>query len=153
MNKKLLVLTMVPVFALAGCHGIRKVEFSKFAEKAKAVEEVKVSEVKVKGKVNDDKLNFEAKVPTSILDFDAIENVATSLNAKEAEIYMLVTSLKSVKTMAESESKDATYYVGAGFKVKSKDGKMEWNKKGLLVSYNAEVDDSKIALTVSWKLA
>lgn len=147
MKKQLFVLGMASVFALSGCHGIKKVEFAKFCEEVKALEEVKVESVKISGVINDGKVKFTYEIP---------QNLSSVVGAATGDYNKYELAAISVATMAQTpamytiaEAEGATYYTGLGFKVKMEDGKVEWNSKGLLAS----IEGKDIDLSFSWKKA
>lgn len=151
MKKHLFVLGMVSAFALCGCHGTKKVDFAKFQEEVKALEEVKVTEVKITGKLDDDKINVKFDTSKSVVEL-ALDS---SYSTNEKLAYGLALSAKTPGLVALAEDEDSTYYVGMGFKVVANDksGKIEWDSKGLLASYQAKDEDHNYKLNFTWKKA
>ena len=147
MKKQLFILGMASVFALTGCHGIKKVEYAKFDEETKKLDDIKMKSVKIKGSVEGTDVNFTYEIPqTAGQGLDALLG-AGDYSLKETEAYTLALTFQSPKGIGEHD--DTEYYVGMGFKVVSGKNSMEWNGKGVLASYQAE--NSK--LSFSWKKA
>ena len=155
MKKQLFVLGMVSAFALCGCHGTKKVDFAKFKEEVNKLEEVKVASVKISGKYDDSKVNLTYEWPQSAgQGLDAlIDGVTGKYNEAEAAAISIATSYKTPAVFNVAEQSDVEYYVGMGFKVKGKEGSMEWAKNGLLASYKAKTDDHSCNFTFHWKKA
>ena len=156
MKKQLFVLGMVSAFALCGCHGTKKVDFATFKDEVNKLEEVKVASVKISGKYDDTKVNLTYEWPQSAgQGLDAlIDGVSGKYNEAESAAISTATSCKTPAlyvTLGEQE--DVEYYVGMGFKLKGKEGSMEWAKNGLLASYKAKTDDHSCNFTFHWKKA
>ena len=155
MKKQLFVLGMVSAFALCGCHGTKKVEFKAFCDEVNKLEEVKVASVKISGKYDDTKVSLTYEWPQSagnLLD-SALDSLTGKYNeAEQAGIY-LATGYKTPAAFTLAEEDGAEYYIGMGFKVKEKEGSIEWAKNGLLASYKAKSDNHSCNFTFSWKKA
>lgn len=153
MKNKLLVLSMVSVFALAGCHGTKKVEFSKFAEKVAElkIEEEGLKEIKIKGKVGDEKYKFSVDLSSE----EAMMKSAMDLSVKELAVFEEVEMFGSVQMFAEKEIEGAKYYVGSGYKVvvdnEDEKCKFEYNKKGFLTLIKGEMNKEAVNLSVTVK--
>ena len=138
MKKNLFVLGMASVFALTGCHGTKKVEFSEFKEKADAAI-AKAPEV--------DYTNYSGKYGDEKIKFSTNQGVA-SYSAAEAAVALALGAVKRV---------DATYlfsgefYVGFGFKVVTSDCKYEYNGKGYLASVKGKINGTEYNFSVSHK--
>ena len=154
MKKQLFVLGMASVFALSGCHGLKKVEFKAFCDEVDKLESVEVVSVKITGKYDGTRVNLEYQWPTKSAGslVDALVDVAADKynEAEQAGISIAVSS-KDPSMYTIAESSDYEYYTGMGFKVKSKEGQAEWNGKGLLASYKAKSDDHSCSFTFAWK--
>ena len=153
MKKQLFVLGMASVFALTGCYGTKKVEFAKFQEEVKKLESVDVVSVKITGKYDGTKVNVTYEWPKSagnVLD-SLIDGVSGKYNEAESAGISVAVAAKDPSAYALVEDSSCEYYVGMGFKVKAKEGSMEWNGKGLLASYKAKSDDHSCNFTFSWK--
>ena len=149
MKKNLFILGMASVFALTGCYGLKKVEYSKFDEETKKLEDIKMQSVKIKGSVEGTDVNFTYEIPQSaggILD-SAIDAVSGKYSVPQTKAYTLALTFQSPKGIGEDDKTE--YYVGMGFKVKAEKASMEWNGKGVLASYKDE--NSKLNFT--WKKA
>ena len=140
---------MASVFALTGCHGIKKVEYAKFDEEVKKLEDIKMQSVKIKGEVEGDKVNFTYEIPqTAGQGLDSlIDAVGGKYSVPETKAYTVALALQSPKGVGEDDKTE--YYVGMGFKVKSDKNSAEWSGKGVLASYKAE----NTKLSFSWKKA
>lgn len=149
MKKQLFVLGMTSVFALTGCHGIKKVEYAEFKEEVNKLEEVKVSEVKISGKLDGDKVNVKWSTDTSIVSL-ALD---TNHSDNEKAAYIVAMGLKTPALYAAAEADGVTYYTGMGFKMKSEDGSIEWDSKGLLAKMQAKEDGKEYNLSFTWKKA
>ena len=145
MKRHLFVLGMASVFALTGCHGIKKVEASEFQKEANEAAEKapEVASVRYKGKVGDTKI-----------DFTTAQNL-TSYSAEEAAVRGLLFGLDRVDAayVAFANDSAAEFYVGFGFKVVSGVTKYEYNGKGLLTSAEGKILGKEYSLSVSHKLA
>ena len=149
MKKQLFILGMASVFALTGCHGIKKVEYAKFDEETKKLEDIKMASVKIKGNVEGDDVNFTYEIPQtagSVLD-SALDAVGGKYSVPETKAYSFALMFQSPKGIGEDDKTE--YYVGMGFKVKAEKASMEWNGKGVLASYK----DENTKLNFSWKKA
>lgn len=136
--KKIFLLALLPVFALAGCNGISKTEYAKFKEKAdKAVENAKeVDYVTYKGKYGDEKIEFSTN--QGVLSYSASEAiVATGLGG-----------LNRVDAFTVGENSDYTYYTGLGFKVVTPDAKIEYSGKGFLTHAQGKLDGKEFKFSV-----
>lgn len=153
MKKQLFVLGMASVFALTGCHGIKKVEYAKFKEEVNKLEEVKVVSVKITGKYDGTKVNLTYEIPQSagnIVD-SLIDGVTGKYNEAESAGISVAMMYETPAAFTVAEDSKLTYYTGMGFKVKEDKSAVEWNGKGLLSSYKAESDDHKCNFSFSWK--
>lgn len=140
MNKKaLLVLTATPML-LASCNGIKKVEFKEFQEEVTEIakEKFEVKSMKVSGKFDGDKYSFKATK----------EN-AEDLTLKEMAVLTAVSSI-NVAEFALLPMEDATYYVKSGFKVKTENYTVEFNKYGLPTAMKGEYEKTSVNLKVSY---
>ena len=149
MKKQLFVLGMVSTFALTGCHGLKKVEYAKFDEEVKKLEDIKMKSVKISGNVEGDKVNFTYEIPQtagSVLD-SALDAVGGKYNAAETKAYSFALLFQSPKGVGEDDKTE--YYVGMGFKVKAEKAAMEWSGKGVLANYK----DENTKLNFTWKKA
>ena len=152
MKKQLFILGMASVFALTGCHGIKKVEYAEFKEAVDELTEVKIQSVKISGKYDGTKISFTYKGLENLSLSDASE--VAGYSEAQAAAASLADSMRTPKLfVALGEDSDCTYYTGMGFKVKSEDGSMEWAKNGLLASYKAKSDNHDCSFTFSWKKA
>ena len=153
MKKQLFILGMASVFALTGCHGIKKVEYAKFKEEVNKLEEVKVVSVKITGKYDGTKVNLTYEIPQSagnIVD-SLIDGVTGKYNEAESAGISVAMMYETPAAFTVAEDSKLTYYTGMGFKVKEDKSAVEWNGKGLLASYKAESDDHKCNFSFSWK--
>ena len=139
--KKLFLLALLPVFALAGCNGISKTEYAKFKEKAdKAVENAqKVDYVTYKGKFGDEKIKFSTN-----------QGLA-SYSVSEAAVAAALGLVDRVDAFTLAESSDNTYYTGLGFKVVTPDSKYEYSGKGFLTSASGKLNGKEYKFSVSHK--
>ena len=155
MKKQLFVLGMVSAFALCGCHGTKKVDFAKFKEEVNKLEEVKVASVKITGKYDDTKVNLTYEFAQTLgQGLDALLDGATGkYNEAESAGIAIAIGAQTPAAYAIAEDSDVEYYVGMGFKVKAKEGSMEWAKNGLLASYKAKTDDHSCNFTFNFKKA
>ena len=153
MKKQLFILGMTSVFALTGCHGIKKVEYAKYKEAVQALESVKVSQVKVSGKYDGKKVNYTYEIKDSLLSqvFDGASLAFDSDVSDENKAAVALALGNKTPTLVESDK--LTYYTGMGFKVKGEDGSFEWNGKGLLAKAESKDADLTFSLNVSWKKA
>ena len=109
MKKHLFVLGMVSAFALCGCHGTKKVDFAKFQEEVKALEEVKVTEVKLSGKAEME-INEEQTLTLQVLPADAT-NKAVDFATSDATVLTVdangkVKALKAGTAKVTATAKD-----------------------------------------------
>lgn len=134
--KKLFLLAVLPVFALAGCNGISKTDYAKFKEKAeKAAEKAKeVDFVTYKGK-------FDGK------DYEFKSN-DSSLSAEERDLKTALGAFDNVKAFTVEENKECTYYTGLGFKVVYSDIKLEYSGKGLLTHAEGQFNSKELKFSV-----
>lgn len=142
MKNKILLLSAASVFALTGCHGIKKVEFSEYQKEVLALKDKEiptVKEVTIKGKLADEKYSFKV-TEENVLD----------LSMKELAVSAMVSALTIYET-ALVEGEGTSYYVGLGFKVKSDEGVMEFNKYGYLTLLKGEIEKQAVNLSVSYK--
>lgn len=149
MKKQLFILGIASAAALTGCNGIKKVEFSKFQEEVKAVEAPKVKEVKVSGKIDGRSVKATYEISDNIIS-QILDGASAAISGEYSDdqktaIAAALTN-KSPAGYATVENSKYTYYTGMGFKVKTEDGSVEWNGKGLLASLKGE----KNSLKVSW---
>ena len=153
MKKQLFVLGMASVFALSGCHGLKKVEFKAFCDEVKKLESVEVVSVKITGKYDGTKVNLTYDWPKSAGNiFDsALDSLTGKYNEAEQAGISIAVSSKDPSMYTVAEASDTEYYTGMGFKMKSKDGQMEWTSKGLLASYKAKSDNHSCSFTFAWK--
>lgn len=145
MKKNLFVLAMASVFALTGCHGIKKVEASEFEKKANEVAEKapEVESVSYKGKLGDTKI-----------DFTTAQN-AEQYSAAEAAVAAALGVLDRVDAayVAFANDSKAEFYVGFGFKVVSGITKYEYTGKGFLASAEGKLLGKEYSFSVSHKFA
>lgn len=136
--KKLFLLALLPVFALAGCNGISKTEYAKFKEKAdKAVENAKeVDYVTYKGKYGDEDIKFSTN-----------QGLA-SYSASEAIVATGLGAVDRVDAFTLAENSDYTYYTGLGFKVVTADAKVEYNGKGFLTHAEGKLNGKEYKFSV-----
>lgn len=151
MKNKLFILGMLPVLALVACNGTKKVDYAKFHEKA--VEAAKEKAPKVKkavynGFVESEGQKFEVKNLKVTEDTKITDVTLTEAGFITAAALMCGLPVKI------PEDKDATYYVGNGFKVKSKaeDGKgvMEWDKYLNVTKVKVESTEGNMDFTVKY---
>ena len=165
MKKKFLLLGMASVFALTGCHGTKKVEFKEFGEEVKKLADVEftVKEVKVSGKVEDEKfkaftVNIEAVEKGEEPELDDTQKKAFVVGSAAASVGLVYTALAVAYGLAgEDAIKGMTFYVGNGFKIKSEKEEVkssaEYDKRGMLVSYKSTNKDKKVTqLSLRWKV-
>ena len=152
MKKQLFVLGMASVFALTGCHGIKKVGFSEFCDEVNKLESVRVTQVTIRGKIEEDKINLKYEISDSVLN-NALNAVSTALDssysANEKGAISLALTYKTPSAVTLAEDSKCEYYTGMGFKVTHEKDSIEWDSKGLLASYQSE--NSKLSFT--WKKA
>ena len=143
MKKNLFVLGMASVFALTGCHGIKKVEAKEFYDKANEVAEKapKVDYITYKGKYGDKKIDFSTSQNAISYSIEEVA-VATALG--------LVDQAKDAY-VAYANSSSAEFYVGFGFKVVDGETKLEYNGKGFLTSAKGKLNGTECSFTVSHK--
>ena len=141
MKKHLLVLGMASIFALSGCHGISKVEYAKFKEKADAAvkDAKKVDYISYKGKYDEEKISFSTN-----------QGLA-SYSVAEGVVALALGSVDRVDAWTLSESSSLTYYTGLGFKVVSADVKYEYDSKGFLAKVDGKLDGKQYNFSVSHK--
>ena len=140
MKKNLFILGMASVFALTGCHGIKKVEFKEFKEKADATIEKapQVDYTTYNGKYGDEKVKFSTN------------QGAASYSIAEAAVALALGALKRVDAMYVYAS-DGEFYTGMGFKVVTSDCKFEYNGKGYLASVKGKLNGTEYSFSVSHK--
>lgn len=138
MKKNLFVLGMASVFALTGCHGIKKVEFKEFKEKADAAIEKapEVDYTTYNGKYGDEKIKFSTN-----------QGVASYSIAEAA----VATTLGAIKRVDAMYLVDGEFYTGFGFKVVTSDCKYEYNGKGYLASVKGKLNGKEYSFSVSHK--
>ena len=149
--RNVLPMLAVATFALAAC--APKVDFKKFNEKAKAAAEkakdVSFSKVVVNGEIKMSGYSVEFKDVTVKFEKNAFSGSLTD----EKQI-MVVGYLNAMRAEAITESKDAVYYAGTTFKVESTskdaEGKMEWNKYGLLTLLDTKSGDDFMKVTAKY---
>lgn len=142
MNKKILLLSAVAVLGLTGCHGLKKVSFSEYQKEVNGLKDKDIPEIKqktIKGKFADEKYSFKVTKDNLL-----------ELSAKEIAVNTIVSAINIYET-ALIKNDNATYYTLFGFKVKSDDGVMEFNKHGHLTLLKGEIDSKAVNLTISYK--
>ena len=153
MKKHLFVLGMASVFALTGCYGLKKVEYSEFESKVKEAckETPEVKQVKIKGEYDGAKANLTYDIPNSAgsaLD-SLIAGLTGTYNKAEAtgiEVALANKTPESFYTLSGKGNDNYTYYVNLGFKVETGTATYEWNTKGLLAKYKTD----SASFTFSW---
>ena len=143
MKKNLFILGMASIFALTGCHGIKKVEAKEFYDKANEVAEKapKVDYVTYKGKYGDTKINFSTS------------QGITSYSIEEAAVEGALSIVDQATGAYAAYANDsaAEFYVGMGFKVVSGETKLEYNGKGFLTSAKGKLNGKEYSFSVSHK--
>lgn len=153
MKKQLFILGMASVFALTGCHGLKKVEYAKYEEAVKKLSVPKVKEVKVSGKYNGVSVKYTYEIKDNLFS-QLAEGVSLAFDGEVSTENKLAVELAlGSKTPILLESDKLTYYTGMGFKVKGEDGVTEWTGKGLLAKTESTNSNLTYKLSVSWKLA
>ena len=155
MKKHLLILGLASVFAITGCAGISKVDYAKFKEKVEAACEKtpEVKEVSIKGKIDGAEVKFTAAFSDAASNTITLAKLALD-DANKGAAYTLAMAMKTPYAVAEAgEDEKTSYYVGAGFKVKSEDGVAEWRSNTLLASYKSTVENHEAKLSFTWKKA
>ena len=149
--KKFTVLALLPAFALAGCHGLSKTEYSKFVEKVDAACEKtpEVKQVKISGKYDGEKVKVTYDIPQTagaIIDAALDAGKYNKYESGAISVALSYKTPKSVYTVSGEGAEGVTYYTGMGFKYKSEKNTLEWNGKGLLTSAKGEQG----SLTFTW---
>ena len=142
MKKNLFVLGMASVFALTGCHGIKKVSFEDFKKAADEVVEKapKVDYVSYNGKYGDEKIKFSTN------------QSASSYSIAEAAVAIALGAIDRVDAMYVYGGSDKVeFYTGLGFKVVDAEAKYEYTGKGFLASVKGKIDGKEYNFSVSHK--
>ena len=142
MKKQLLALSMASVFALAGCHGIKKVSFDDFKKAADEVVEKapEVDYISYNGKYGEDKIKFDTN------------QSAKAYSIEEGLVAVALAVFDRVDSMyVYGSSDDAEFYTGFGFKVVNKEVKFEYTGKGFLASVKGKLDGKEYDFSVSHK--
>ena len=142
MKKNLFVLGMASVFALTGCHGVKKVSFEDFKKKANEVVEKapKVDYISYNGKYGDEKVKFSTN------------QSAASYSLTEAAVALALGTIDRVDSMyVYASGSDTEFYTGMGFKVVSGAAKYEYTGKGYLASVKGKIDGKEFNFSVSHK--
>lgn len=133
MNKKsLLVLAATPMI-LTSCNGIMKADFEKFQEKVGEIELRQIESETIKGSYKDEKVKF----------------VLTEANTVGELAVAVLVKKELIAAYSIAENKDYKYYVGMGFKVKTGEKTVEFDKHGNVTRYVA----GDASFTVSYKYA
>ena len=148
MKKQLFILGMASVFALTGCHGIKKVEYAKFCEEVKKLEDVDAKSVTVSGKLNGDKVEkFTYEFPQSA--GGVVDSILDIAGGKYSAVQLEAAGhAEGLSAYTVTELDGYSYYTGMGFKVKNDKKTVEWNSKGLTTSYK----EGETSLSFTWKL-
>ena len=149
MKKSILLLSMASVFALTGCHGTKKVTFKEFCDGVdKAEEAPKMKAIKLRGKVDGEKVNFTYEFASSVGGLiDAVIDLAGSkYNDNEKAALAVFSAAKHAGLYTLAENEECEYYVGNGFKVVNGKSKIEWDKYALFAS----AKDGETSLSASW---
>ena len=153
MKKGLFLLGMSSMLALTGCHGISKVDYAKFKEKADAAIEKapEVKAVKISGKYDGEKVKVTYEIPQTI--GAGIDSLISGLSGKytSAESYAIGVAISyklpsAFYTLNGEGEEGVTYFTGAGFKVKDEKRTFEWGGNALLASAKSD----KASLSFSW---
>ena len=142
MKKSLLVLGMASVFALTGCHGIKKVSFDEFKKAAEeAIEKApEIDYVTYKGTYGEDKISFSTN------------QKASAYSIQEAAVAAALGVLMRVDAMyIYSSSDSAEFYTGMGFKVVDEGTKFEYTGKAYLALVKGKIDGKEYNISVSQK--
>ena len=131
-----LLLGCAAVVLLTGCSSMKKVSYEKFHEQAVTAHE-KGNEYKTAS------VSGTIKSESSTTKIDKMTFTHTSLGWVADEISassIVVGAVISVEAYALSESDDATYYAGGGFKVENKETKdvAVYNAAGLITSMSGD---------------
>ena len=143
MKKNLLALLMASTFALAGCHGTKKVTFEEFK---KAADEVVAKGLEV------DYTSYKGKYGTTDINFSTNQGVA-SYSVAEAAVAVALGVFNRVDSMYVYGTSDSNeFYTGMGFKVVTSSCKFEYTGKGFLALVEGKLDGKEYKVSVSQSL-
>lgn len=160
-SKKILLLSATAILTLAGCNGLKKVEFSEFKS---AVEEAvkfedfkkKPEQTRINGLIKSEGKEYTVKNLKVSDDTDSMDIKDWTLEEVTFFIsYKIFASTIQVTSFAVTESEELTYYVWNGFKVKGEtdEGSVvaSWDKYCNLTKLEVESKETSCNFTVSYK--
>lgn len=142
MNKISVFVLFATAISLSGCHGIERVSFEVFKEKAsEAVQKApKVEYTSYKGKYGDKRLKFSTNQKTN------------EYSSEELFFVFELQSIDSVQAMYNYMSvKNSEFYVGFGFKVINSGTTYEYSQKGYLTNIKGTFSGKSFHFSVSHK--
>ena len=148
MKKKFLLLLTTSAFALSGClNGIKKTTYADFHEKAVEAAKEEAPEVKkvvINGTVKNGETTYTAKNLKVEKDMDF-----NTLSTSDIAFIALVGLLSGTPATA-NEVEGNSYYVGNGYKIKSEDAEITWDKHLNCTSIKGKVEESSVKVTARY---